>query len=389
VIASFIADVDGEYQVQLSTGVNASTDAAVTRLVTATTGNAQPVVEAGATQEVAIGDVVSLSATGRDADDDSLSYSWSLNPASDSATLTTPNMATAGFTAVLSGEYRVDVMANDGAVNSLSDTVLVRAGNTNLSLPVAVAGADQYVGVGSQALLDGFDSYSAYGRPLSYQWRMLSKPYGSNTMLSAGDGSQPSFIADVAGAYVLRLRVNDGINDSNRSIDGVFEDRLVVFAQDNRLPVADAGSDQVVNTGVTVDLDASGSSDPEMATLTYAWSIISQPSGSTATLSSSDTETTQLTPDHDGDYLVRLVVNDGSDDSYPDIVRVSASSLVGGATEMTVVTSMPFTPSMAEIQTWILIDNDGSDEVAVIGSDETQPSGFDIALMVGINGSDA
>jgi hypothetical protein len=52
----------------------------------------------------------------------------------------------------------------------------------------------------------------------------------------------------------------------------------------NQPPVANAGANQSVTLGSTVQLDGSGSTDPNGLALTYQWSLISKPSGSNATL---------------------------------------------------------------------------------------------------------
>lgn len=386
-VSHIVVDVDGEYLVKLTTGTPGSDKESDTMLIVATTGNAQPRVLAGAYQEVAVGDTVALSAVGSDADDDVLSYSWSFNAASLDEPLSSTNTSVSGFVATQETEYLVDMVVNDGTNNSPRDTVSIRSMSSNQSLPVAVAGPDQHVTPGSQVTLSGLGSYSAYDRPLSYQWRILYKPGASTAKLSDPTGAQPQFVADLEGSYIIRLRVDDGINDSSRKLDGVFEDRLVVFARDNQLPIADGGPDREVNTGATINLNASASSDPEAATLTYDWSLYKAPTGSSAILSSLDSVDTQLIPDVNGDYLVRLVVNDGSDDSLPDIVRVSAAG--GGASggdPLTIVTDLPYAPIAAEVQTRILIDNDGSDTLALDSSDDTPPANFDIALLANANG---
>lgn len=45
----------------------------------------------------------------------------------------------------------------------------------------------------------------------------------------------------------------------------------------NQAPTANAGDDQTVASGATVQLDGTGSTDPETDTLTYAWSQLSGP----------------------------------------------------------------------------------------------------------------
>ncbi len=90
----------------------------------------------------------------------------------------------------------------------------------------------------------------------------------------------------------------------------------------NQPPVADAGNSQTFILGSgSVMLDGSGSQDPDGDPLTFTWQIIQQPSGSTASLVSTDESTTSFTPDVAGTYRIELVVSDGqeSDTAIVDI----------------------------------------------------------------------
>ena len=90
----------------------------------------------------------------------------------------------------------------------------------------------------------------------------------------------------------------------------------------NRPPVANAGPDQAVDLNLPVWLDGGASYDPEGKQLEYAWELVAAPPGGVATLIVDDEQITQLVPDATGAWVIRLVVNDGSLDSQPDVARV-------------------------------------------------------------------
>jgi mono/diheme cytochrome c family protein len=94
----------------------------------------------------------------------------------------------------------------------------------------------------------------------------------------------------------------------------------------NDSPTADAGPNQTVAVGDTVRLDGSGSSDPDGDILIYQWSFVSRPAGSTAALSNTTNVNPTFVADVAGDYMVQLIVNDGTDDSAPDTVTITAQA---------------------------------------------------------------
>lgn len=202
-----------------------------------------------------------------------------------------------------------------------ADTIIVdltNAGEPGNQAPVANAGDDQEVEVGSSVMLDGSASEDPDGDDLSYTW-VLDAPAESMAELTAADTATPSFTADVVGEYVAELTVSDGeLSDSDSVTVESFDPNL------NRPPVANAGEDQGVEVGTTVELDGRGSNDPDGNDLTYSW-VLETPEESTAVLDDPSSATPTFVADLAGRYVAELTVNDGTDDSTPDEVVIVAA----------------------------------------------------------------
>jgi PKD domain len=95
----------------------------------------------------------------------------------------------------------------------------------------------------------------------------------------------------------------------------------------NAPPVAVAGSDVQAVVDEAVHLDGNASYDPDGDPLTFVWSLDSRPGGSATGLTGAHTSMPTLVPDVPGAYGVSLVVNDGTVDSAPSFLTVTAISL--------------------------------------------------------------
>ncbi|GAI23760.1 unnamed protein product, partial [marine sediment metagenome] len=122
------------------------------------------------------------------------------------------------------------------------------------------------------------------------------------------------------GVYVIEVVLGPEFSDDNNGNNQATRELVV----GNRPPVAYAGPDQTVecasNTeeGTKVQLNGTGSSDPDGDPLTYTWTgpfIESPATGPTPTVTLSD--------GCPGDYVITLVVNDGTVNSEPDDVVIT------------------------------------------------------------------
>ena len=318
---TFLADKPGQYVAQLivNDGLVNSAPAAVT----ISTANTAPVANAGPNQTAAVGSTVTLNGSGStDADGNPLTYQWSFAsvPTGSAATLALPTTMKPTFLVDKAGDYVVRLIVNDGSVNSAPATVTVTTVNT---APVANAGPDQTTVAGATITLNGSGSTDVDGNPLTYDWSFLSVPAGSVATFSNPTAAKPTFVADKAGQYVAQLIVNDGI--VNSTPDTV----TITTTGANTPPVANAGPDQTVSAGSTVQLDGSVSKDADGNALHYQWALTVKPTGSKAILSNATTMMASFNADIAGQYVAQLTVNDGMVNSAPDTVTVTT---LGGNT---------------------------------------------------------
>jgi hypothetical protein len=284
--------------------------------------NTAPVANAGVTQNVRVATLVTLDGSGsRDENNDTLTYLWEMTakPTGSVAALTSNTSAKPQFTADLAGTYTITLVVDDGKVKSPVSSAIVVASVTN-SAPVANAGVNQNVSIGSFVTLDGTASTDANSDTLSYKWTLLGKPTGSAAVLSSTTSPNPTFTADVMGIFTIGLVVNDGKADST------LVPVTVVASNANSAPVANAGVAQSVVAGAVVMLDGTGSTDANNDPITYKWSWGTRPTGSTAALSSDTSAKPTFTASTAGTYVLTLIVNDGKSNSNVAAVTVTASA---------------------------------------------------------------
>jgi Leucine-rich repeat (LRR) protein len=183
---------------------------------------------------------------------------------------------------------------------------------------VANAGSDQSVNELSVVTLDGSASSDPDGNPLTYKW---SAPAG--VTLSLVIAAKPTFTAPEVTAdtsYTISLVVNNG------KVDSPADQVKITIKQVNKVPVADAGTDQSLNERATVTLDGSASTDADKNMLTYKWSAPAGITLSSTTVAKPTFTVPEVTVNTS--YTISLVVNDGLVDSPSDQVVITVKNVV-------------------------------------------------------------
>jgi len=99
---------------------------------------------------------------------------------------------------------------------------------------------------------------------------------------------------------------------SMSNVDGFIIPTINIVAI-NVAPVADAGPDKTGTTSVTFELNGSASTDANtLDTLTYIWTIETDPSSGTDSIVNSGEKIASFTPSTAGTYTIKLVVSDGT-----------------------------------------------------------------------------
>ena len=152
---------------------------------------------------------------------------------------------------------------------------------------------------------------------------MLNGPYAwykNNTVIPGATGTTYTYtaLAEDDGVNKIKVETKDLLNKKT------LVKEWTVNVVNNLPPTANAGPDQNLYFGNVAYLDGSQSSDPKSHPLLYLWTMVSKPSGSTAALDDPYAASPSFTPDVEGAYTLRLIVNDGESNSASDAVVINA-----------------------------------------------------------------
>ena len=184
--------------------------------------------------------------------------------------------------------------------------------------PIAIAGPDLVITLPTDSVfLDGRTSSDPDGMISSYLWTKISGPSSFNILKSPD--SLTKVKALVVGTYQFELKVTDSGGLSAKDTMRVIVDAVLTT---NHPPIANAGHDTTITLpDNVVNLDGSGSTDPDNNISTYLWSKISGPSS--FNIPNANAVQTQVTNLAQGVYQFELKVTDANGLPSKDTVRVT------------------------------------------------------------------
>lgn len=203
-------------------------------------------------------------------------------------------------------------LAGCGAKECLTDNGSTAGGSALISN----AGENQIVPIGSLVALSAQQSDMGSDTPINFEWTLDQAPSLSLASLFGRFLANPTFTADKEGDYCAKLNVYE---DGNTATDYV----KIQAVSGNIAPIAKAGGDVQTASVSMITLNGSESFDNNNDQLSYAWTLVSKPTSSSAVLNNANTTQPTIVPDVVGDYDLQLIVNDGEVNSAPDTVRVS------------------------------------------------------------------
>lgn len=311
--------IAGQYTFQLTVTDNkGATSTALVKITVSSAGPQPPIANAGANQTITLPtNTATINGSGSSSSSGSItSYVWSETSGPSAVSLT--NTAQDALNNLQVGKYIFKLTVTDNSGASASDSVIITVNAAANMAPVANAGSSITLTLPTNsATLDGSKSYDPDGTISAYAWTLISGPgtpivTGANTAILSLSGL-------IVGQYTYQLKVTD-----NSGASSTAQVKITVVNAPNIPPIADAGADQTITAPAnSVNLDGSGSSDPDGTISAYSWAKVSGPGA--ITISNSNTATPTVVGLQPGTYVFELTVTDNKGATGMDQVTVTVN----------------------------------------------------------------
>ncbi|QHJ13834.1 hypothetical protein FX988_04114 [Paraglaciecola mesophila] len=229
--------------------------------------------------------------------------------------------------AAQTGTYTLLVQDGTSRRDQISDYEIHFAKSLGANEHGKLSGAGTYFETITQGDIDTFTFDGVVGDEVTLVMREIDTVnlYPFMTVHNP-DGSYLTSAADYsnAGLYDLSLPMNgtytlvlsDGTSGKDQIGDYVLEYNLPTAAPDPQKPIATASSAPTLFKDQVIQLNGSGSFDPDEApeALTYSWVLVSAPDNSTVTqadIVEPESANASVQPDVYGEYRFELIVSDG------------------------------------------------------------------------------
>ncbi|MDX5407305.1 MAG: PKD domain-containing protein [Chromatiaceae bacterium] len=317
VTTSFTPRQVGNYEISLvvSDGALSSTEAVV--LVTVVQPNKAPYANISGQTYGKQG--LPISFNGEQSVDDEgseLSYKWSFKSVPEGSAISEkdlPQEASTSFTPDLAGMYVVQLIVNDGQLDSSAVTLDIKVDPNEQ--PVVAAQINIAFPIGGEAYIysDVFDPDST---EFSYSWEIISAPVGSSLVGYTYDKPYLTYVPDLPGNYSAVVTVSDGFSS-------VTSNEVTAEIIQAEYGYKLGGSTQFtgkINQPILIDFSTSDS--PKGKQIEYSWSLKSGPGGSSPSLTKSiiNNAETIFTANKAGTYRIDVTMNDN--DGYQGVTSI-------------------------------------------------------------------
>ncbi|MBU2071160.1 MAG: hypothetical protein KKE08_15290 [Gammaproteobacteria bacterium] len=326
--AGFVADQPGEYQLELSLQLGNFIRQTVTHSITVyQTGDVPPQakIDPSHSRQLWVNEQLQLSSLSSDSDGDVLSYHWTIQGG---AYVPQPqHQAEFLFQPTALATYTICLQVNDGKHQD-QDCTGIEVTDSNRQ-PVALFSVDSTTLAPNTPIKLISQASDPDGDRLSFSWRIVSAPEGSDATLDLSDEQQPLFQADKAGDYQIQLQVSDAWQQSAPFV-------LPLQLQATAQPQLSINAERLITVGHWSRLQAELTANHDAAQ--FNWSVLSQPQGANGEFQAGNQADTMFKADLSGDYLLQVAVSGpalvpqvatvllSADSNLPPVARIAGQT---------------------------------------------------------------